>query len=413
MHTQSSLAALAAVLFSGAKAVRAAGGIPVDTIYGVNLGSWLLLEPYMLPNEWSSMGGDPPSTCSCGAGGCAGSEWDLVNRIGQDAANTAFATHWSTWFTQDDANAIAALGLNTVRIPLGFWIVDEAKDATTDLFPEGGFGYLTQGLGWLADAGIHVLLDIHGVPDQQVANNADTGRCQPSPSFFQNANSNFDRAALAATNLTKSAHTINEWRTVFAIEAINEPPQNVGSDPTPNYGTYMTQFTNAVRQAETDVGATSPLSLVFMDYNWQYGGTHDNPADSAQGNAFYDNHLYYSFGGVASAATQDAYMQSICNIGQSRVSQDASSNNSPLVFGEWWLATEDGVNPDDAFYKNWSDAQRLAYSSLGGGAGWIFWAWKFEGTDSTQDYQDAHAAGYFPDNASDFFNANVCAQYVS
>jgi hypothetical protein len=38
-------------------------GLP-SKIYGVNLGSWLLLESWMLPQEWLNMGGQQCDDCS-------------------------------------------------------------------------------------------------------------------------------------------------------------------------------------------------------------------------------------------------------------------------------------------------------------------------------------------------------------
>ena len=40
--------------------------------------------------------------------------------------------------------------------------------------------------------------------------------------------------------------------------------------------------------------------------------------------------------------------------------------NSPLLFGEWSLATQFGTS--DSFRTKWADAQKMAYSK---GAGWI------------------------------------------
>ena len=49
-----------------------------------------------------------------------------------------------------------------------------------------------------------------------------------------------------------------------------------------------------------------------------------------------------------------------------RVQADAALGDSPLLFGEWSLATQ--FNPSDQFLKKWADAQKRAYSA---DAGWI------------------------------------------
>jgi hypothetical protein len=120
-----------------------------------------------------------------------------------------------------------------------------------------------------------------------------------------------------------------------------------------------------------------------MDVNWQHGDSVANPADAALGPQAYDNHLYYSFGGVADA-TPEAYLSSICSesllafpsilricslmrhTDLKRIQNDAALGNSPLWFGEWAISTN--FNATDQFLSDWADAQKMAYSQ---GAGWI------------------------------------------
>jgi aryl-phospho-beta-D-glucosidase BglC (GH1 family) len=39
-------------------------------------------------------------------------------------ATAALTTHWNTWITESDFAAIAAAGLNHVRLPIGYWAWD-------------------------------------------------------------------------------------------------------------------------------------------------------------------------------------------------------------------------------------------------------------------------------------------------
>ena len=85
-------------------------------IRGVNLGSLFIVEPWMASDEWANMG--------CGS---AKSEFDCVSALGQDTANSRFAQHWSSWITQGDINQMISYGLNTIRIPVGYWIWESLK----------------------------------------------------------------------------------------------------------------------------------------------------------------------------------------------------------------------------------------------------------------------------------------------
>ena len=119
----------------------------------------------MASNEWSTMG--------CGS---TASEFDCVSMLGQAAANTAWAKHWSTWTTQADITKMVSYGLNAIRIPVGYWIREDLVYSNSEHFPQGGLQYLEQICGWASDAGMYIIIDLHGAPGAQVAGNPDTGQ---------------------------------------------------------------------------------------------------------------------------------------------------------------------------------------------------------------------------------------------
>jgi glucan endo-1,6-beta-glucosidase len=129
----------------------------------VNLGSSFIIEPWMAQDEWAGMG--------CGN---ANDEWQCVQALGQEAADAAFAKHWDSWVTEDDISQIASLGLNTIRIPVGFWIKEDlVQDG--EYYPRGGLEYLDRLVGQAKDAGLYVIMDLHGGPGSQFPNQQYTG----------------------------------------------------------------------------------------------------------------------------------------------------------------------------------------------------------------------------------------------
>ena len=54
---------------------------------------------------------------------------------------------------------IASYGLNHVRIPIGYWAVNPLPG---DPYVQGQLPFLDIALGWAADAGLNVWLDLHG-----------------------------------------------------------------------------------------------------------------------------------------------------------------------------------------------------------------------------------------------------------
>lgn len=93
-------------------------------IRGVNLGSVFVYEPWIDSGEWNKMG--------CGA---YKSEFDCVSKLGQAKSDTAFQKHWDTWFTAADLDEMLSYGINTIRIPLGYWL-DESLVDKSEHFPK-------------------------------------------------------------------------------------------------------------------------------------------------------------------------------------------------------------------------------------------------------------------------------------
>lgn len=132
---------------------------------GVNLGSLFIIEPWMCNDEWQSMG--------CGD---AKSEFDCMMKLGQDGGNAAFKKHWDTWITENDLNKMKEYGLNTIRVPVGYWLVEETVDRSSEHFPQGGLQYMDRLAGWAASRNIYVILDLHGAPYAQEVNQPFTGQ---------------------------------------------------------------------------------------------------------------------------------------------------------------------------------------------------------------------------------------------
>ncbi|PAV19754.1 glycoside hydrolase family 5 [Pyrrhoderma noxium] len=438
-----------------------------DKIYGVNIGSWLLIEPWMLPEEWLAMGGEICDDCS----GCIRTEFALVEAY-PDTADKVFEQHWNTWFTQDDVDKLVELKINAVRIPLGYWIVEQLVDRKTEFYPKGGFKHLKRGLRQLKDAGIKVMLDHHALPGVQTPNQMFAGVCTTDVQFYTDYN--YHRALVWSAVMAAMSHLDPDFGSVYSIEAVNEPIMN--ATQTPGYGDFQKNFVSVVRAVETGLGIVSdyfsgnlpvhttsgplnvtsaildvdgvitnvavgkaiidaapiiaqmlweydidvivpgsdlasknPLNTTFMDIGWQYNNP-PNPADAANGPQDYDNHLYYNFGGVADA-NADAYLQSMCNL--ERISSDAAQGNSPLVFGEWSIATN--FDHSDDFYKKWGDAQKRSYSM---GGGWMFWNFKIENSETagslsnTWSYFDAVERGFLTKDPSELFDPHVCDAYI-
>ncbi|GLB41592.1 putative glycosyl hydrolase 5 (cellulase A) family protein [Lyophyllum shimeji] len=435
-------------------------------IFGVSLGSWLVLEPWMLPQQWEDMGGERCANCSM----CIASEFAFTQAY-PDTADRKFEEHWNTWFTQDDVDKLVELGINTVRIPLGYWIVEDLVDRATEFYPRGGLVQLRRGLRQLSEAGIVVMLDHHALPGVQMAGQMFTGHCTSDVQFYTPFN--YHRALVWSAVMTVLSHVDPAFDHVVTIEAANQPLRN--ANLTPGYGDFQKNFVRVVRAVECLLGlpvpslnltgkseptvnvtaslrlawqlpplfspevrsaildavpillgialelglkeilgpcprvTQEPLITTFMDIHWQHNDP-PNPADAAIGPQIYENHIYYSFGGVADA-NPTAYLVHNCNL--DRIQRDAVRGNSPLLFGEWSLATQ--FPATDKFLFKWADAQKRSYAM---GAGWIFWSFKIEKSDLANDlarqwsYFEGVKRGFLTKDPAQLNDPNVCDPYL-
>ncbi|KAJ7035550.1 glycoside hydrolase family 5 protein [Mycena alexandri] len=437
------------LLFLAVSALSSLPGLP-SKIYGVNLGSWLVLESWMLPQgkkgcftlsylalpsrtEWLEMGGESCAECSS----CIATEFAFAQAF-PDTVDEKFNKHWTTWFTQADVDALVAVGINTVRIPLGYWIVEPLVNRATEFYPRGGLDQLRRGLTQLREAGIVAILDHHALPGVQTAGQMFTGRCTDDVEFY--TQHNYHRALIWTSVMTTLSHVDPAFANAVAIEAVNEPIMDAAE--TPDYGEFQQNFVKVVRATEFLLGVPTPgfgaipapadgnfaamlpnvnISAVFnaevrsvlldtvpillklgikglsrrkdqlitnfMDINWQFDNP-ANPSAAAIGPQGYDNHLYYSFGVrnvdlVLPLMKLNHLMQGVADPNEdayltSICNLQRIQADAALGNSPLWFG-EWGLptqfNATDAFLFKWADAQKLAYSQ---GAGWLFWNFKVE-----------------------------------
>ena len=67
--------------------------------------------------------------------------------------------HWNSFITANDFQQISAAGMNHVRIPIGYWAVVPQEG---EPYVQGQLDVLDQAIGWARDAGLKVIVDLHG-----------------------------------------------------------------------------------------------------------------------------------------------------------------------------------------------------------------------------------------------------------
>ncbi|KAF5013734.1 hypothetical protein FDECE_275 [Fusarium decemcellulare] len=348
-------------------------------IRGVNLGSLFIYEPWIDSGEWANTG-------------CAGekSEFDCVMNKGQETADKGFQGHWERWITQSDLDEMVSYGLNTIRVPLGYWFKEDLVDQS-EHFPRGGLSYLTQLCGWASDRGLYIILDLHGAPGAQEPNQPFTGQYAPEVGFYNDHN--YGRAVEWLEWIVDIVHTQNEYRNVGMIELVNEP-LNWDKAVDSLRQTFYPNAIQAIRKVEDNlkVANNDRLHIQMMGSLWGSG----NPTEFLSDTTFtaYDDHRYLKWD-TSVEVSQDAYIQKSCS--------DDRNTDGPTIVGEWSIAVPDNVEQTDAwkpqdhkdFYTKWFSAQVHAYEQHT--LGWVFWTWKASlGDDYRWSYRDAVRAGVIP-----------------
>ncbi|KAH4848337.1 hypothetical protein HBH70_075460 [Parastagonospora nodorum] len=394
-----------------------AQSLPTWKIRGVNLGGWLVSEPWMMPDEWNTMG--------CSSEQC--SEFDCVNKLGQSQADSAFNAHYARWITPSMVQDMHNAGLNTIRIPIGYWSLRSIVDSS-EHFPNMNLQYLDAVIQKAADLGMFVVIDLHGAPGAQKVGDAFTGQClttQWLPGFYTQRN--YDRATKWLDWMTRRIHNTPSYKAaVGIIEVVNEPQTD--NDPNPRTQQqkdtltqkYYPQALAAVRNAENalNIPTDQRLHVQFMDNLWGGGDPKSNlPND---GNVMFDDHNYVGgavdFRHPNGAAKQADYMWYTCFL-----DNRLSDGNTPKIVQEWSLTVTskyetssefDWKNPSNVpFYKQWFTAQQRLYEQTNG---WIFWSWRTQINNPRWDYSYMLNQNWIPNSAASLDanrNVDVCKNY--
>ena len=106
---------------------------------GVNIGGWLLLDTILNAKLLSAAD--------------AKGQWAFDSTEGALAKLT---DHWNSYFTEADVQDLKSYGINSIKIPVGYW----AWDNSGTPYKQGADTYLEKAIGWAASAGIKVWIDV-------------------------------------------------------------------------------------------------------------------------------------------------------------------------------------------------------------------------------------------------------------
>jgi glucan 1,3-beta-glucosidase len=223
--------------------------------------------------------------------------------------------HWNSWITEDDFSEIASVGLNFVRLPIGYWSIIGGQGAP---YVQGAYDYVGKAVGWAGKHGIKVMLDLHGAPRSQ--NGFDnSGQLKSTPEWTQ-----ADSVEQTLKALNKLRDDFGDNPNVAAIELLNEP-----------LGPSLDMDT--VRQFYMDGWGNLKSTNVAVTFHDAFEGvTSWNDWGSGMWNLLLDTHHYEVFDSGALAMSPDEHVGTACGFGS-----QMASNNKWTIAGEWSGALTD------------------------------------------------------------------------
>lgn len=356
---------------------------------GVNLGSWLLLEKWMVPSLFEGLQATDETSWCVELGG---------------RAEPMLKQHWNTFITSDDFAWLADIGINAVRIPVGHWIFGpdypyhRAYGGLTHPFIEGGIDILDRAFDWAEEYGLFVVLDLHAAPGCQ--NGFDNGGIKDVCEWHTRE----DYIAHSLNVLERLAERYRHRPALHAIEVLNEPRWDVDTSLLKKYTTNGYHRIRKYCPAEN-------VAVVFHDgfrSFREYLGFMQPPEFN---NAVFDIHRYQCFD--RKDIDTDIYGHITKSVVDWKNEADDIITELGLgtYVGEWSLGlnlkvvslwAEGPFNyalehmdefQTNVAYRAYASAQLAAFEKY---LGWFFWSYKTE-TTPEWCFRECVKRGWLPD----------------
>ncbi|KZT44036.1 glycoside hydrolase [Sistotremastrum suecicum HHB10207 ss-3] len=324
----------------------------------VNLGSWFVHEQWMTPSLF---------TC---ASGKQVAEIDIATGWGNTTnARAVLERHWDTFVTETDFQYLSSIGINTVRLPIGYWSLGPLYCQGTPFEPvadvyQGSWSRVVRAINLAAKHDIGVLIDLHGAPGSQNGQ-PHSGISDGEINLF---NSTYYQNQTLSV-LTHLALTLSNVTNVVGIELMNEPVND------PGLIDLYTTMLQSLRQL-------SPATEAFPFY------IHDAFDLSMLGNFIaqrqdfivQDHHSYFVYTSADNAESAEGHTDDVQTSVAQSLENTSRNQRGNLVVDEWSCAlTPNSLsqeqNPDQAM-SQFCQAQLGVYSNVT--AGWSFWSYDLE-----------------------------------
>lgn len=352
-------------------------------IKGVNLGNWLVLEKWMLPDLFEGTGAED--------------EVWLNRKMNPAELKEKMKEHRDTFITEQDFAFIKEQGIWLLRIPVPYFIFGDRPPFN------GCVEYLDKAFDWAEKYGLQILIDLHTVPGSQ--NGYDNGGLTGVCKWCKNP----EEVEFALTVLERLAKRYGQRQGLYGIEVLNEPISFLVYATAPSTGKAVDKeeakgsgyvplpfLENFYRNAYRRLRKILPenKTIVFHDgFRLRHWGKFFRKEHMK--NVVLDTHIYIfameSFVPIHMPWVYQIYIKSQQRLIE-RIQRDV-----PVVVGEWCICNkyaEKAVSgksaeessdrsaraaaQDELRKKRYLEIAAMQLQAWESGAGWIYWSYQFK-----------------------------------
>ncbi|KAI3961445.1 hypothetical protein MKW92_029128 [Papaver armeniacum] len=288
-------------------------------------------------------------------------EYQLSNGHGPENATKVLTEHRNSYITQDDFQYLSQHSINTVRIPVGWWITKDPNPPAP--YIGGGLEALDNAFQWAQEFSIKCIIDLHAAPGSQNGKDHSSSR----DGFIEWKESYNIQQSLDAIEFLASKY--GSHPSLLGIDLLSGPSPDI---PFNTLKKYYNDGYDIVRKHS----ATAYVILCQLIGN---NGADPDPTElynantgNGKSNVVVDLHYYHNNPSFANMSLQE----NINYLYDTRKTQMNSPNavDGPLVFiGEWVNEFGKGEWSQND-YQKYGSAQLDVYGEAS--FGWAYWTLK-------------------------------------
>ncbi|KAK6130644.1 hypothetical protein DH2020_035619 [Rehmannia glutinosa] len=265
-------------------------------------------------------GNDNPSVFLLNITGRMQGEYQVTNGYGPLVAPKVMKEHWNTFIVEKDFIFIKKVGLNAVRIPVGWWIAHDPSPPKP--FVGGSLQALDNAFSWAEKYGIKIIVDLHCAPGSQ--NGWEHSGSRDSSQEWGQTDDNIQQTVQVIDFL---AARYAKSPSLFAVALINEPlapgvsVQNLTKYYKAGYDAVRKHSPTAYVVLANRLGPSEPRELFRLA--------------NGMTRSVIDVHFYSLFSDIYKGLTVQQNIEYIYNNRTAHLRELTTSSGPLILVGEW------------------------------------------------------------------------------